>query len=318
MTDPKRQGGQRLAGLLAMVVACSIWGLGPLWIRTVLGYLPAASVCLLRLALGGLALLPTLLWYRRDAVWRLLRHPAVWLGGAAMAVNMLAYAAALRHIRPAEVNLLFQVSLPASALLGLVLHGERIPARRAVACAVVLVGVAMVILARDSAAPAPQGTRWLGVVLGLMAGLGASLLQAVLRHLADQDVGLPAQFALFLVTGAVLAALTGGRTHWLQAPDPVFWRSMLWLGVLASGIASMLSYYGIRRISLAQVGVSGAMQPVVTVLVTSLLGEVLPLQALVGGAMVVGGVICSALAEQEAESRPVGLAARAARGAEAG
>lgn len=301
MSDLRSSTRQRVLGLLAMATACSIWGLGPIWIRILLGYLPPVEIACLRVTLGGLTILPCLLWYDCRRVGFMLRKPATWIGGVFMGSSMLAYAAALQYIRPSEVNLVFQANIVLSALLGLWLYHESVPPRRWLACAVVLSGVTMVILARDEQAPmaANWTLRLAGMGLGLLGGLGAGCVQASMRDVADAGVGLAALVPMHLVAAVAFAATAGFQLHWRQPPDGRFLLYQLLLGIFASGIASILGNYAIRRISLAQAGVTGSMQPVVTIVATTLTGEVLPPLGLAGGALVVGGVTYSALLEQQ-------------------
>lgn len=300
VSDPRDVSIQRLLGLAAMGTACAIWGLGPFWIRTLLRYLPALDICLFRVILGGLTLAPFLLVCSRARLVTMLRHPSTWLGGATIAWGMLAYASALNYIRPAEVNLMFQISIVTSALLGLWVFGESVPRRRWLAFAVVLTGVCLVILARDEQQPVAANwtMRLIGIALGLCAGLSSSLIQMLMRHVAEDGVGLPASVVMHAIAALAFAATSRFEIPWHQPPDARFLASMLLLGIVGSGIASGLAYYAVRRISLAQMGISGAMQPVVTILVAAACGEVLPPVGLLGAVGVVGGVIASASMER--------------------
>ena len=297
---PRDSATQRWLGLAAMGTACTIWGLGPIWIRTLLDYLPALDICLFRVLLGGLTLLPWLLACDRTRLVTMLRHPATWLGGAAIAAGMLAYASALNFIRPAEVNLMFQISIVTSALLGLWVFHESVPRRRWLAFAVVLAGVTLVILARDESQPvaANWALRLGGMGLGLLGGLGSSVIQMLMRHVAEDGVGLPASVVMHWVAALIFAVTAQFQIAWHQPPDSRFLLNMLLLGVFGSGVGSGLAYFAVRRISLAQMGITGAMQPVVTILAAALMGELLPPLGLLGGAAVVGGVIASARMER--------------------
>jgi len=257
VSDPRDSSTQRWLGLAAMGTACAIWGLGPFWIRTLLGYLPVLDVCLVRVFLGGLTLSPCLLFSDRGRLVTMLRHPATWLGGAAIAAGMLAYASALNFIRPAEVNLMFQISIVTSALLGLWVFHESVPRRRWLAFAVVLAGVALVIVARDDQQPVTASwvVRLGGMGLGLLGGLGSSVIQMLMRQVADDGVGLPASVVMQWIAAAIFAFIARFELAWHQPPDHRFLVSMLLLGVFGSGVGSGLAYFAVRRISLAQMGI---------------------------------------------------------------
>ncbi|MCC7494281.1 MAG: DMT family transporter [Fimbriimonadaceae bacterium] len=296
----RQQPLQRFLGLLAMASACAIWGLGPIWIRGLLTYLPALDICLFRVLLGGLTIAPALCWYDRARLRAMLRQPAVWLGSLAMASSMLAYAAALNFIRPAEVNLLFQANILVAALLGRWLYHESIPRRRWICFVAVLLGVALVILSRD--AGAGRATGWLrlgGMALGILGGVGASCVQASLRNLSDLHLGIAALVPMHVAAAVLFYVSAGGQIVFHRPPDARCYTLMLLLGIFGSGVGSLLVAYAIRRISLAQAGVTGSMQPTVTILVTALYGDLLSPQGLLGAALVISGVVASALLERE-------------------
>lgn len=304
MTSARHDPLQRNLGLISMGLACGIWGLGPLWIRTLLHYLPATDVCLLRMTIGLLPLLPAFVVVDRHALVGMLRQPSTWYGGLAVALNTLSYAAALAYIRPAEVNLVFQLNVLTSALCGWWIFHERVPSRRWAAIAVALVGVTMVILARDAGPVVQRGltVRLVGLGLGLLAGVGASLVQVSVRGSAEAGHSIAALVPMYLVADLCFATATGFHFEWRQPPDHNFWTIVLILSLVGTGLASIFSNFGIRRISLAQAGVTGSMQPVVTILVTAFAGELLPPVGLVGAVLVIGGVIASALLEQQVRS----------------
>jgi drug/metabolite transporter (DMT)-like permease len=283
-----------------MVGACAIWGLGPIWIRLLLFWLSPAAICFWRVLIGGLVLLPCLAWCSAADRRRLVALGSTWLGGFFLFANMLCYAAATRYLSPAEVNLLFQVCVVSNALLGLWLYHESVPRRRWLALATVLAGAALVIVSGDGGAARAGGGRWLGVALGLGAGLNSSAIQAAIRDTAHRGLALPAMLMMGLIGAVLFCAAAGGRVQWVHPPEAVFWRSLLLLGLLGSGVANLLVGYALPRISLAQAGITTTTQPVVTILVTTLLlGERLPPLALVGSALVVGGVAWSALLEDQ-------------------
>jgi DME family drug/metabolite transporter len=262
----------------------------------------------LRLAIGGLVLLPTLAFFARADLRFVASRPSTWLGGVTIYGNMFCYAAALAHLSPSEVNLLFQVNVVTSAVLGRWMYRETIPSRRWWALLTVLVGAACVILGRathGATVEAATAGRALGVILGLGAGVFASGNQAFIRDTARRGLGLPAQVVMYVVACCLFAPSGGLPLAWSHAPDPHFWQVMIVLGVIGSGTASLLVAYALPRISLAQAGVTGTMQPVVTLAVATLLfGEHLTPPAAVGAALVIGGVLASALLEGEVRTLP--------------
>lgn len=285
-----------------MAGACATWGLGPIWIRGLLTYLPPAAICCLRVLIALPILLVAFVGYDRDRLRAMVRRPATWLGGLGLSANMLCYAAATQFISPSEVNLLFQINVVSNAVFGVWIFGESIPTKRYRAFAAVLSGAALVILGRagaGAAGPVTWQARLLGSTLALGAGIAGSATQVAIRDVSRRGLGLPATVPMHLVAALVFASSLHFRLGWHRVPDAGFWWPMLLLGLISSGLAAVLACYALPRISLAQAGVTATTQPVVTIAVSSLfLGEHPTPLTLAGAALVVGGVVYSARLER--------------------
>ena len=291
---------RRLVGLAAMVSACSIWGLGPIWIRAMLDYLPPVNICLLRVLIGAAVLAPWLGLVPRERLRLVCARPTTWLGGLGLTANMLCYAAALRCLSPAEVNLLFQINVVANALFGRWFYHEPILRRRIPSLVIVLVGVSLVILGRPwtpDAGLADWRTRLLGALLALGAGVSASGNQVAIRDVSRRALGVAALVPMQLLAALLFGLASRFDLTWQRAPDARFVLVAALLGVLGTGLAVLLVNYALPRISMAQAGITGTMQPVVTLVAVSLMGEPPTVVTVCGAALVIGGVIDSARLE---------------------
>lgn len=86
---------------------------------------------------------------------------------------------------------------------------------------------------------------------------------------------------------AVLAALVEGPP---PAITPAGWLGYAWIGIVGTGVAYLVWFRGLRRLSAASVGTLGLVNPLVaTVLGITVAGEVFgPTQALGVGALLLG------------------------------
>lgn len=96
------------------------------------------------------------------------------------------------------------------------------------------------------------------------------------------------------VFGALLllpAALASGLTHEAMAATPLDWLCIVYLGVLATGLAYCWYYAAIQSLGASRAGIFINLVPVFAVILGFLLlAEPIHLSLLVGGMMVVGGV----------------------------
>jgi drug/metabolite transporter (DMT)-like permease len=188
----------------------------------------------------------------------------------------------------ASLLALILYTYPALVLVGAVALGrERATARRVVALAVALAGVALVLAGAASGAVDP---------LGAAMGFGASLVYTVYILVGDRvGAGLPlVALAALVCTGAtctfaVATAVRGG-------PELAFGAAGWgWIGciVLVSTVGAILLFFaGLARVGPSAASILSTLEPVVTVgLAAAAFGESLSAVQLVGGALVLSAVV---------------------------
>jgi drug/metabolite transporter, DME family len=214
-------------------------------------------------AVGGFALLGVTIFY-----WSYFR--AVELGGAALAAILL-------YTAPAWVAL--------AATLWL---GERLTARKAVAVALTLAGIALVAFGSGSGASGgTAATRTQAIAWGLLAGLAyAAYYLFGKRYFARYDAS--TLFAYALPLGAVL--LLPGVTF--AAKSAQTWLVLLFLAAVPTYAAYSLYSFGLARVGATRAATVATIEPVAAAALAYLVwGEALRPLGYVGAALVLAGVL---------------------------
>jgi drug/metabolite transporter, DME family len=203
--------------------------------------------------------------------------------------------------------MLFYLYPAGVVVVDLALGHERMTPSRLLALALSSTGVVLVLFGgADGGGLAADP---LGIALGVVAAASQVVFITVSRH-GYTDVPADAATLVILATSAVGAsviALLVGQGDGLIAPfqSPESWPALVLAGVAAAGISSLLFLTAIRSIGGTRTGILMLLEPVVGVLLASLvLGEALtPVQA-VGGVLVMAGALVLQL-RSDPELEPV-------------
>ena len=278
-------GNGELRVYAVLVVLAAIWGGSFLFQRVAakdFGPLPMVEV---RLALGGLMLLPFLL--RERAHFTLSRWPAiVAVGALATTLPFLLFAWGAERA-PAGIGAISNsMAVPFAALVAFALFGERIGMGRAVALFAGLAGVVVLasghVAGSNVAAAVSAGT-----LAALMYGFSTNLVK---RYLSDLPPA--ALAAATLLCGALeLAPFTAAT--WPKTAIPAHsWTSVVALGVLCTGLAYALFYRLIGKVGATRAAMVTYLVPAFGVAWGWLfLGEPLTPSMALGGALILGGMI---------------------------
>lgn len=270
----------------------------------------AAAAVAVRIALGGLVLVPVALVHLRGR-WALLRRnlPLLTLYGLVpVAGCQLAYFTAVRHV-PVGVALLIEYTAPLAVVAWLwARHGQR-PTRLTVLGAAV--GIAGLLLVVD---PTGGATSPVGVFWALVAMVGAAFFFV----LSSRDVdGLPGTVlaAGGLLVGALLLLVAGltGLVPFVTAAAPVTYGGASvpwWLPVVLLGVVTAATGYGCgvaatRRLGARLASFIGLSEVLAGLgFAWALLGEVPAPGQLLGGVLVVAGVVVVQRGEPAADPEP--------------
>jgi drug/metabolite transporter (DMT)-like permease len=198
----------------------------------------------------------------------------------------------------ALVTLLYFAYPLVTAVGATLLYREELGIRRGIILAVALTGVALTIGIPDSA-------NWVGIVLGLVAGLCVSALILSSRYLmVSRGLSPVTLSALMFTSPAILLALL------IPARAPSFdlsgeaWAWAAAAVFVAATIPITLFYTGVRRAGATAAGLLSTVEPVVSVVLAyAVLDESLSALQLVGGLLIIASVLALSLEGWRSETR---------------
>ena len=265
----------------------AIWGASFMFMRIAAADFGAFALVEIRLALGALVLLP-FLWRARSTMVTSLWPKLLVIGAINSAIPFLLFAWAAQRAPAGVVGITNAMTVLFTALVGMLLFGEKIGIRRAVALLVGFAGV--VVLASGKTAGASIG--W-----AVAAGCTAALLYGVGAHLVRRHfTGLPpAAVAAATLGVSALMVLPFAIAQWPQNAIPArSWGAAALLGVLCTGLAYALYYRLIQRIGAGRAAPVTYLVPLFAVAwAWMLLGEALTLTMAIAGALILGSVAMS-------------------------
>lgn len=264
--------GEAAKGLWAMIAACVIWGLSPIYFKA-LGDVPAFEVLCHRIVWSLVFFLIVLrLQGRVDAIWQAIRGRTgrmVGFASVAAGINWLTFIWAIQSGQTVEVSLGYYVYPLLAILLGMFVFGERLTPAQAIAAGLAGLGVA-VLTAGLGRMP------WVGLGVALsfafygMAKKGLALPAMVT---VTAEVVFLAPLAVIWLAGVHLDGWPGGVGAF--GDDPLTTVLLIAAGPLTGG-PLMLFSYAVQRVRLTTIGLVQYLSPTMQFLcAVLLLGEVL-------------------------------------------
>jgi drug/metabolite transporter (DMT)-like permease len=186
----------------------------------------------------------------------------------------------------ALVTLLYFAYPLLTAIGAVLLFGEELGPRRALVLVVALAGVALTI-------GVPESATWVGIALGLAAGLCVACLILSSRHLMIRHSIAPVVLCALMFTSPVLPLALAIP---VRAPDfglgAEAWTWLLCAALGSAVVPIALFYTGVRAIGAMAAGLLATAEPIVSVLLAyAVLDESLTGLQLAGGALIALGVV---------------------------
>jgi drug/metabolite transporter (DMT)-like permease len=271
-----------------LVALAAIWGAAFIFLRVAAPVLGPAWTSEVRVLLGGLALLA---WFRLTGFDPCLRRHArfyLLIGSVNIAIPFLLYAYAAMHA-PASLLAIVNSTAPIFALAWSASFGdERISLRKAAGLTLGVAGVALIVQPPGSA----EDTQLIWAVAAALGaccfyGVTGVLMKRFSAGASPQGMAAGNQLAAALVLLPLLPFLPP-----LAAPSALVIANVLGLALLASAIAFLLYFRLIADVGATRALTVTYLIPLFGVLWGWLfLGEALPVSALGGGALILGGTV---------------------------
>lgn len=288
--------------MLLLLLTMLVWGSTFMVTKELIALWPPLTVAFARVALGTLVLLP--LAFKRHRRDERLPWGTLWLMGLiGVALYYLVFNVAMVYVSASQ-GALVQSSIPAmTALVAVLWLRERASPLRWFGIAMSVAGILIVF--SGSSSESGEST-WLGNFLMFASVVFWAVYTALAKRVAGFDsllvsVAVTGTGALLLLPMAsyeiVMLSLAGEGLPMLPL---VGWLEMLYLGVIASGLAYVLYNASLRHLDASEVGVYTNLIPIVGVLTgVIMLGEPLSTRAIIGGVVVMFGVWITSRSERE-------------------
>ena len=275
----EKQFSPLLLGSGAMMVCAFLWSIAGLFIK-ILNWNPF-------LIAGMRSLIAFLFLFAIVRTIHLTWSWPLWGAALANAATMLLFVAANKNTTAANAILLQYLAPVFTAAFSVVILKERIRMEQLLALVVTLAG--MILLFMDRLSPGQM----FGNILALTSALTFSLMFIFTRM---QKEGNPMES--ILLSHAVTALIALSIAFFLPVPELTTGSvaSILVLGVLQIGLASVFLSYGIKRVPAITANLIALIEPVFNpVWVFLLLGEAPTLNTLFGGALIIGSVTTASM-----------------------
>ncbi len=299
----KENTASRALALLSLFLAVLVFGTIGLVRREIA--LDSGTVALFRGGIGTLTLALGLIFRRNRAPRSLLRR-RLWplaLSGAAIGINWILLFEAFNRTTVAAATLSYYMAPVFAILASALLFHERISPRRAVCLIASLCGIVLVSGVGEGGANA------VGVLFGLGAALFYGSVIVANKRLSDvpayERTLLQLLFATLVILPYVLLFEDVSAVTRLSLPSLGL---LITAGVFHTGIAYVLYFFAVGKLSTVTVGLIGYLDPIVAVLLSALvLREPMSPLGIVGAGIVILAAVIGEIPRrhyEELEARP--------------
>lgn len=273
----------KLSTLALAVAAPFCWGTGLTLAKPITAHFPPTFLMLLLYAIVAIISVLTV----RDKIntpWRALVPISVFsitIQGALLFLG-------LRGVDATTANLLLQTQVPIAILLGWLIGGEGLNARKLIGMAIALIGVTIVIgLPEERPAMVP-------VALIIVSGFFWSLGQVLICKLSqDNGIVLLKANALYAVPQLILVTTLFETGQWqsVQSASLTQWANVIFVAIVGSYLAYIAWYSLLRRARMDDAApFILLMTPIGVLTAVVILGEHLSLAQMIGGAVLLFGL----------------------------
>ena len=258
-----------------------IWGAGVVITKSEITNFPPILLMSSRFGLSALVLM----WFLRVPRGSFVKLLMLSILGGAVQYSLTF--TGLRGLDASVTALLLQLEVPLLVVVGAVPLKERPGIKRCLGIAAAFGGAA--IIAGEPRLSGAYGSK----ILVLGGALAWATSQGVVRSLALEGRTITAWFALLVAPQLLIASLLfeTGQLEAVAAAGPALWLTVIYLGLVMTVVGDTTWNGLVRRYPISTLALFLLLQPVVSAVgALLLLGEVLTLNILIGGGIVIAGV----------------------------
>ncbi len=285
-----------------LVVQMILWGTAFPMIKIALADLSAPHLTLLRHLVASAAFVPLLLAFRARLLPRRADVPFFFLLGiVGYTVYHLALNFGQTQVSAGAASLIIATAPAITALLAVLMVGERLPVLGWVGSGVAFVGVALIVLGDSGDGLRFNAFAWLIVLAAVATSFYTILQRRMFSRYRPIEV---AAFATWAGTVPMLAFLPGVAADVTAAGAPAL-LATLYIGVFPSAVAYTIFAIALSKAPVTVVAAALYMVPVFSLIASWLLvGEVPGSLTVVGGAVAIGGIVLVNLTKQRTNRAP--------------
>ena len=264
------------------IAVALIWGMGVVFAKAAINDIPPILLMSFRFTLSALVLI----WFVKPPIGFLAR-----LFGISILAGTIQYSLTFTGLKGLDASvtaLVLQLEVPLLVLVGVLTLKERPGARRLIGIAFAFGGVA--IMAGE---PRVSGA-WLSLLLVLGGALTWASCQAMIRSMRLDGMTVAAWISLYTAPQLFLSSLLfeEGQVEAVTSAGPEVWLVVIYLGLVMTTVGDTFWNTLVRRYPISTIAPFLVMQPVFSAIgAVILLGEVLTLPILVGGAIAASGLV---------------------------
>ncbi len=281
--------------VLKLLAAITFWGLSFVATKIALAEASPSTVVFLRFTLGAVLLSSMMFWRERDSLTVRGRDVLYLclLGTIGVFIHHLIQTSGLVYTNAFSAGWLVALNPAFTALLARLFLQERFGPTRLVGMIVAFGGALLVISRGQLDASVLNLPRTLGDALVLASAFNWAIYSVLGKKPLRQHPALVVTGYAVVIGWLMLSLLFACTGNWEEVGhlSSSGWAAIAFLGLFCSGLAYLFWYDGLQEMDASQVAVFLYVQPLVTLLGSHfILGEQIPIIALLGGLIIIVGV----------------------------
>lgn len=285
-----------LADVAAGVCVALVWGMGLVFAKAAMEHFPPILLMAFRFLVTSF----TLIWFVRPPAGQWV--PLFWISLISATIQYSLTFTGLNGLDASVTALLVQLEVPLLVIIGAVALKEQPSATKWVGIALAFFGVALI------AGEPKTASAGMSVALVIGGAFAWASGQAMVRRLHDISGLTVTAWVAVLATPQLFIAsflFESDQVQAVQSAGTLVWAAVLYLGLIMTALGYALWYSLVRKHPVSQVAPFLLLLPVFSVIGAMIfLGERLTMQAMIGGAIVIGGVAIILMERRPAEVCP--------------
>lgn len=284
---------------LCPIVAVSAWGSLYVVSKPVLDVIPPFTLVLIRYLLALLLLLPLAVRTCCRNGIRIRRkdwNSFLFVGIAGYGIATGAQFIGTRLSSASVASLINSMNPVTITMFAALILGERITRKKLAALAAAILGAFLILGDNLSTGAA-------GILVSLLSVCLWSLMSVQVRKLSEAYPPLLITTAALVIAGIILLPVSLVELHFNAGIPDWNWGlapSVLYMGWVCTALSQLLWNFGLSRLEASRCGMFYPLQPVIsTLLGVLILHESISLHFLLGGACIIGGILCNIWSDKQ-------------------